>query len=204
MVDDFELLDRWAQGDTEAASVLFDRYFEPLYRFFTNKVGAAADDLVQDTLLACIRARERFRRESSFRTFLFGTARHMLFHHYRDVRRDLNADSVGEARLVDLDPSPSQVLARRDEERVLLEALRRLPLDYQIAIELYEWEGLTGPEVARVLGISETAMRSRLHRAKAELKRQIEAIASSAEVLHSTLANLDGWARALQAAGRPT
>ena len=194
---DFELLDRWGAGDRAAADELIGRHFDALYKFFVSKASEAVDDLVQDTLLACMSARERFARRSSFRTFLFGTARNILFEHYRKRRREPEA-LVGESRLIDLDPSPSTIMVHRAEQRVLLEALRRLPLDYQIAIELYQWEGLTGPELAEVLGISLTAVRSRLHRAKGELRRQIEEISASDEILRSTLAGLDQWAEALR------
>ena len=90
----------------------------------------------------------------------------------------------------------------KDEQRLLLEALRALPLEYQIALELYHWEGLSGPELATVLEITEAALRSRLHRAKVALRKQLEIIASSGVVLESTLADLDQWAASLRAAVR--
>ena len=201
---DFELLDRWVAGDAAAAKALFERYFEALYRFFRCKCASSSEleDLVQDTFAACVAGRDRFRRESSFRTYLFGTARNKLLHHYRSRKPTEDVDDIGEARLVDLNPSPSIVLAKKHEERALLEALRHMPLDHQIVLELHAWENLTGPEVAAVLGITEAAMRSRLHRAKAELRRQLERIAASPELLESTLANLDGWAQSLRAAAQ--
>lgn len=194
MGDDFALLDQWAQGDDAAARALVDRYLEPLYRFFANKASDGVEDLVQETFLACTTARDRFRRDASFRTFLFATARNVLYAHYRKRRKLGAEEEVGNSSLEDLGEGPSTALARKAEERLLLEGLRRVSLDHQLVIELYEWERLTGPEVAEVLGITEAAMRSRLHRAKAELKRAIEAIAESGEVLASTLGNLDGWA----------
>ncbi len=198
-MDDFALLDLWARGDRDAGGALFERYFEAVHRFFTNKTSRGVEDLVQDTFTACLGARDRFRRESSFRTFLFATARNVLFAHYRGRIRDPGADSIGDSMLVDLDPSPSSVLGRRDEERLLLEALRRIPLDFQIAIELYEWEELTALEVAEVLGISEAALRSRVHRAKHELREQLRKLAASREVLESTISDLERWAAGLRA-----
>jgi RNA polymerase sigma-70 factor (ECF subfamily) len=199
-VTDFELLDLWRAGDHQAAKQLIDRHFEAVYRFFRNKVGAdGVEDLVQDTLLACIKARDQFRREASFRTFLFATARNVLLYHFRKLRRagePIDPDAVS---IVDLAPGPSVLAVRQQEQRLLLEALRAIPLDYQIAIELYHWEGMSGPELAEVLGISEAALRSRLVRAKAELRRQLERIAESREVLESTLAGLDDWAAGLRA-----
>jgi RNA polymerase sigma factor (sigma-70 family) len=198
VVDDFVLLDRWAAGDRDAGGALFERYFEPIHRFFAHKTSAAVADLVQDTFTACIAARDRFRRESSFRTFIFATARNVLFAHYRSRLRELERESVGDSLLADLDPSPSSIVAQRDEERLLLAALRRIPIDFQIALELYEWEELTAVEVAEVLGISEAALRSRVHRAKQQLREELRRIAASEEVLESTLSGLERWAAELR------
>jgi RNA polymerase sigma-70 factor (ECF subfamily) len=200
VVSDLELLERWGAGDAVAARELFERHFEAVHRFFRCKCANASDaeDLVQETFAACVAGRHRFRGESGFRSYLFGTARHKLLHHYRDDRQHLGLDEIAATPLVDLDPSPSSLLVAHHEERVVLEALRRLPIDAQIVIELYVWENLGGAEVAAVLGISEAAMRSRLHRAKEQLRSHIEQIATSDEVLRSTLENLEGWAIALR------
>ena len=200
MRSDFDLLDAWAAGDKRAAKELIDRHIAAIVRFFRNKAGGeGVEDLVQDTFLACVGARDRFRREASFRTFLFATARNVLFAHLR--RRQKHADALDPEvqSVADLAPGPSTIIAGKHEQRVLLEALRALPLDYQIALELYHWEELTGPELAEVLGIGEPALRSRLHRAKQELRRQVERIAASPEELSSTLGNLDAWAAGLRA-----
>lgn len=200
MATDFELLDAWAAGDKRAAKQLIDRHFDAIFRFFRNKLGGEnVDDLVQDTFVACIAARERFRRESSFRTFIFATARNVLLEHFRKRRRAGDPLDPELVSVIDLAAGPSSVVAQKAEQRLMLEALRALPLDYQIAIELYHWEGLTGPELAEVLGIGEAALRSRLHRAKLELRKQLERIGESDVVLASTLANLDAWAADLRA-----
>ncbi|HFE45477.1 MAG TPA: RNA polymerase subunit sigma-70, partial [Nannocystis exedens] len=83
MEDDFALLDAWRDGDLDAGSRLFDRHFESIHRFLRNKVGDETDEVMQRTLLACVESRDRFRRASSFRTFLFGVARLELLSHYR-------------------------------------------------------------------------------------------------------------------------
>jgi RNA polymerase sigma factor (sigma-70 family) len=198
MVDDFELLERWSAGDQAAARELVDRHFSAVFTFFRSKTSTDVEDLVQETFAACIAGRDRFRRDSTFRAYLFGIARNKLLRYYRDRRPLETLSEVAESRLVDLDPSPSRVLAVKHEERLLLEALRQLPIDHQLVIELYCWENLSGPEVAAVLGIGERAMRSRLHRAKRELRTLLEQLASAPDLLQSTMANLDRWAASLR------
>src|SRR5262249_11744072 len=93
--------------------------------------------------------------------------------------------------LADLRTSPSQRVARNEEEQLLVAALRRIPLEYQIALELAYWESLSGPEIAAVLEIPENTVRSRLSRARQALREQIELLASSPAVRDQTLRTID-------------
>jgi RNA polymerase sigma factor (sigma-70 family) len=200
MRTDAELLHAWRAGDESAGGALFDRHFDPLYRFFRNKVAEGVDDLVQQTLLACVQGRERFREDSSFRTYLFATARNVLFQHFDRHRRDADRIDYGTVSVIDLGESPSRIVAARAEQRVLAAALRSVPLDDQIALELYYWEGLTGPELADALGLTEPAVRSRLRRALERLRERVAALATTPDELQSVTGDLDGWAASLERA----
>jgi len=57
---DFELLDRWRAGDKPAGQALLARHFDSLCGFFASKTDRDADDLVQRTLLACVKAKQQF------------------------------------------------------------------------------------------------------------------------------------------------
>ncbi|MEZ4451649.1 MAG: sigma-70 family RNA polymerase sigma factor [Nannocystaceae bacterium] len=197
MEDDFALLDAWRAGDLEAGSRLFDRHFESIHRFLRHKVGDDTDEVMQRTLLACVESRDRFRGASSFRTFLFGVARLELLAHYRRRRKSDAHVNFESKSFFDLDPSPSTVVARHKEQQLLHEALRRLPVDLQIALELHYWEGMSATEVATVLEIPPGTVKSRLRRAKELLRETMESLAMSKAQLESTLGDLDGWARSL-------
>jgi len=82
----------------------------------------------------------------------------------------------------------------------LLEALRRLPLDLQIAIELHYWEGMTVREIALVVDAPEGTIKRRLQRARARLEAIIRELADSDVLANSTIGDLAGWARQLQEA----
>jgi RNA polymerase sigma factor (sigma-70 family) len=196
---DEDLLGRWRDGDKAAGERLFDRHFDALFRFFCTKSEAAAEDLTQETLLACVRGKGRIRLEHRFRAYMFAVARRVLHAHYeRSRRRDV---PIGSQSAVDLSPGITTLMSSRAEERLLVEALRRLPLDYQIALELHTWEGLTGPEIAGVLDVPEGTIRSRLRRARQQLEATIRELATSQEVLRSTLTSLDAWAADLRQHG---
>jgi RNA polymerase sigma-70 factor (ECF subfamily) len=194
MEPDRELLDRWAAGDDRAGAQLFERHHTAVVRFFRAKGILEVEDLVQETFLELTRGRERFRAESSFRAFLFGTARNILRGYFRRRRRKEGNIDFGTHTVVDLGASPSAVLADRAEKRLLLEGLRRLVVDDQIVIELYMWESMTAPELAEVLGLTVHAVRSRLFRAKQRLREHVQALAESPDVLQSTLTSLEAWA----------
>jgi RNA polymerase sigma-70 factor (ECF subfamily) len=195
---DFDLLDAWRDGDTAAGNELFARHFDSVCRFFRNKVGDGVDDLIQRVFLACVESRDKFRKEASFRTYLFTLARNELYANFkRQGRQQARIDPL-EASVHDLAPSATAIVAQRAEERLLLEALRRIPVDHQIALELYYWEDLPAPELARILGVPEGTIRTRLRRAKSLVERAIADLEASDDQLQSTLANIEGWARSLR------
>lgn len=198
MSSDSELLTRWRSGDRAAGDALFVRHFDALYRFFVRKVEAdAVEELIQRTLLACVEARDRFRGDSSFRTYLYGIARNQLLAYWRS-RGPAGGVDLSTSSVQDLAPSPPSHLDARHEQRLLLAALRHIPLDLQIALELHYWEGMAGPELAEVLGVPEGTVRSRLRRAKELLTERLGELAESPALLESTLSDLDGWARSLE------
>ena len=198
MSSDSELLTRWRSGDRAAGDALFVRHFDALYRFFVRKVEAdAVEELIQRTLLACVEARDRFRGDSSFRTYLYGIARNQLLAYWRS-RGPAGGVDVSASSVQDLAPSPPSHLDARHEQRLLLAALRHIPLDLQIALELHYWEGMAGPELAEVLGVPEGTVRSRLRRARELLTERLGERAESPALLESTLSDLDGGARSLE------
>ncbi len=200
MATDRELFDRWREGDTAAGNELFERHFDAVYRFFASKVGIEAEDLVQRTFLACMSARDGFRHDASFRTYLFTAARSKLYDHLKRARAR-EAIDFGVTSLVDLGISPTGMLARDEKRRAALAALRGLPLDLQLALELYHLEKLRGPELAEVLGIPEGTVRSRLRRARDMLRDRLASEDPTAETLgprvEATIDNLEAWAASL-------
>ena len=183
-----------------AGDALFQRHFDALYRFFQNKAGPVSlDDLVQQTFLACVNGRDTFREESTFRTFMFAIARRVLYRELGRRHRDRERFDPASVSLHDVDPTPSRILADRSEARLLLEGLRRIRLDYQMALELYYFEGLRGPALAECLGIPEPTVRSWLRRGLDQLRQAMADLAESPTLLESTLGDLDGWAAQVRA-----
>jgi RNA polymerase sigma-70 factor (ECF subfamily) len=187
---DLELLERWGGGDREAGALLFERHFDVLYGFLRKRAIGSVDDLMQQTLLACVEGRARFRGDSSFRTYLLQIARYQLYAHYRRARQV----RWTEPELRTSDPSPSAKLVRKQDERLVLRALRKLPPIFQAVLKLNFFDGLTGPEIAAALCIPEATVRSRLRRALDRLRQEASELAADAESVRETAGELEQWA----------
>jgi RNA polymerase sigma factor (sigma-70 family) len=189
---DAELFERWCEGDERCGAALFDRHFTAVSRFFRNKVTDEFEDLVQQTFTACLESRDRFRQDSSFRTYLFAIANNVLRNHYRSRRRD--RIELTEVSAHDLAPGPSTVVAKVREQQLLLESLRRIPVELQVILELFYWEGMTAKAIGEVVGDTEYTVRNRLRRGKELLRKHMEELARDRALLESTWGGIERWA----------
>jgi RNA polymerase sigma-70 factor (ECF subfamily) len=194
VASDPELLAAWRGGDARAGQELFGRYFEPVSRFFANKLNDDRDDLIQETFEACVRGRDRLRDDASFRSYLFSVAFNVLKAYFRRKRNEVMAavDELGTS-IHDLAPGPSTLVGMVQQEQLLLEALRRIPMELQVVLEMRYWEEMSSVEIGAVLGIPPATARSRLHRGRELLERAIAQLPASHETRDSTLAELDAW-----------
>lgn len=197
VASDPELLAAWRDGDARAGQELFGRYFEPVSRFFANKVQDDRDDLIQETFEACLRGRDRLRADGSFRSYLFSVAFNVLKGYFRRKRSKNHVmaavDELLESSIHDLAPGPSTIVGAVQQEQLLLEALRRIPLELQAVLEMRYWEEMSSAEIGAVLGIPAATARTRLHRGRELLERAIAQLPASHETLESTVGELEAW-----------
>jgi RNA polymerase sigma factor (sigma-70 family) len=195
---DAELLEAWRAGDVDAGRTLFERHIGVLSRFFRNKIGEEREDLIQRTLLATVESRDRLRDGASFRAYLLRVARSRLYDHLARVRGGPSRPDPLLTSVEDAGLSPSRIIAKSEQDRMLLLALRRLPLELQVALELHYWEGLTTAELAEVLEIPQGTVKTRLFRARNLLREDLRALAGASSLPEATLDDLDAWALSLR------
>lgn len=183
--EDLALLAAWRGGDPRAGDGLVRRHGPHVVRFFADKVrDFEVDDLAQQTWEALIHARDRFVVPgepevasgepimATFRAYLYGTARFVLFAHFRKRTRAAHFDP-GLSSLEDLSPSPSRLVSAHAKLERLATALRKLPLDMQILLELRYAQEMTSAEIAAVYAIPKNTAKSRLRVAKERLDAQL-------------------------------
>ena len=172
---DAAMLQSWREGDEGSGTALVERHYESILRFFRTKAGDEADDLVQQTFLRAVEGADRFRGDSTFRAFLFGIARNVLFEHIRRRVRDRKADpDFGVSSILDLNPRASTIALRMAEQRALIGALQQMPVEIQIVLELHYWEELSVAEVASAVEVPAGTVKSRLHRGRGLLRKAME------------------------------
>ena len=200
MPADLELLERWAAGEREAGDELVRRHYQTVFTFFHLRVTAVADDLTQTTFLACVEAAARVRRADGFKAFLFGIARHKLLDYLRHRRVEGTAVEAGEFLSTEPSLSVSRIVAYQEEQRLLLRAMQELPIDSQIALDLFYWQGLSNAEIGTVLDLPTSTVTTRLSRARQTLQRTIEVMRAPERPRGSLLSDFERWARSLRPA----
>jgi RNA polymerase sigma factor (sigma-70 family) len=189
--DDLALLDRWREGDNAAGQALFQRHFGSVIGFFETKCPNEAEELTQSTFLACVRAKDQFRKSSSFRTYLFAIARNELHHLLRTRARKLDRLDFELSSIADLTSSLGTKLVRGEEHRAVVEALQQLPVDQQTLLELHYWEDQDISSLAEVFDAPQATIRTRLHRARNALRARLAETAPQSAL--ETDASLDQW-----------
>ncbi len=193
---DAALLEQWSGGDRTAAEVLLRRYIPIVHRFFKTKVDEP-EEFAQRTLSAFIDARDRIRNPASLRSFILGIARYELLRHVRRAsgRREVE---LSEIDINTITRSPLSLAIAGQNVRRVVDALRRIPVDHQIALELYYWEELSTREISEVLAAPQGTVRSRITRARADLRRALEAHGETSQAME-TDAMLAQWIASMRA-----
>jgi len=167
MISDEALMLEFQRGSREAFEELFARYREPLYGFFRRRLASKdrAEDLAQETFLAVIRSAMRYEQRALVKTYLYGIALKLL----AAERRKLS----GNEPQIDQDYEPAEDCPS-EEALWVRQALEKLDAGEREILMLREYEQLNYAEIAELLRLPVNTVRSRLFRARMELKSFLE------------------------------
>jgi len=177
-----ELLEAARSGDERAIEALLQRHETRVYRFGLRMCGSEEDakEVLQETLLTAFREVHAFRGDAELSTWLYQIARS---HCSRAMRRragapdeflPLDAPDVGAVAAED--PTPDAASHARQIGRALEVAIRALPENLRETLILRDVEGLSAEEAARAVGIEVRALKSRLHRARVQVRQHLAAL----------------------------
>lgn len=173
---------RTASGDEHAFMILVNRHQKDLYNFFLRSTASAedAEDLTQQLFINLHRNAGRYKRGSSFRTYIFRIAANLAISHARKRKK---AEHISLEKMIDEgmpeifagdDDGPSRYAENRELMRRYLGALEGLPDDWRTIMDLRVKEGFSYREIARFTGKSVASVESIIFRARERLARELE------------------------------
>lgn len=167
---DLDLLRGVAGGDEGALRAMYVRHGPRILSYLIGRLGDrhVAEEVLQDVMMAVWNGAASFRGESKVQTWLLAIARHLAINSQRGSR--LECAIFDEAIPAD-NPEPFEALVLRSDLAEVCSALKRLPADQRETLELLFYHGLTGPEAAALMRVARGTVKSRLHRARAALRR---------------------------------
>jgi RNA polymerase sigma-70 factor (ECF subfamily) len=184
--DEQRLVARAQAGDTRAFEALVRRTERWVFTLALRMVGnrAEAEDLAQEVFLKAYRGLKGFRGASRFSTWLYAIAsRHCLTALANRARAGVPSDRLGRRgggdpsdpvdRIADEAPRADALLERRDVAQLVQAELQKLSEDHRLILILRDIQGLAYTDIAQMLGLELGTVRSRLHRARMDLKARL-------------------------------
>jgi RNA polymerase sigma-70 factor (ECF subfamily) len=180
--NDQSLITECLTGRTEAFGQLVVRYQSRLYNTLVHVLGSAdeAQDVAQDAFVHAFQKLQTFRGDSAFYSWLFRIALNAAVTRKRKNKRmkaslDAARDAAG-IEPTDQHPSaePSHALEQSERQKIVRQALSQLSEEFRTVLVLKEMEGLKYEEIADMVKCPIGTVRSRIHRARAELRQKLE------------------------------
>jgi RNA polymerase sigma-70 factor (ECF subfamily) len=173
---DADLMVKVRAGDREAFADLVDRHKDAVVNYLTRLSGSRdrAEDLGQETFLRLFRSAGGYVEQGYLRAYLFRIATNLVRSEERRERRQRLLLPLLGGEPDRSEPSAHAGLLRQEMQRELATAVARLPLRYRVPLVLHEIEGWSYADIAAELDTREGTIKSRIHRGRQSLKRQLE------------------------------
>jgi RNA polymerase sigma-70 factor (ECF subfamily) len=174
---DEELMLAYGAGDLASFQALYSRHRGPLFRHLTRQLRDAplAEELFQDVWQRVITARERYRPDAKFTTWLYQIAHNRLADHWRASQHRPSApdDAVELAERIPDPQTPERTLSAFEERRRLQLALEELPDDQREVVLLRLEQELSLEEIGEITGVGRETVKSRLRYAMDKLRARL-------------------------------
>ncbi|TPV96020.1 MAG: sigma-70 family RNA polymerase sigma factor [Myxococcales bacterium FL481] len=193
-----ELFQAWRNGDRDALERLLVLALPRVKAYLFNKCSNVADaeDLTVDVLEKALRKAARVQAAQAFMPYIYGIARNVFL----DYRARQSRTPVGVAPVELASPtteSPLSHLAKSDEQKLLLNALRSLPLRDQTLVELHFFGLHTHREIAEIMEIPPGSIGGHMQRIRRELEATMRAMEVGEQLVKSTMLGWETWAQGI-------
>lgn len=198
--DDARLVEEWQRSRApEVGRQLYERHSAAVIGFLRNKVPGHVEELVQETFRRAFDAASAgaIRDKRAFRSFIIGIAHNTVINHNRKRSREVEFDPRCHST-ADLGDDAFALLTRCQEQFLLLKALRRIPFESQVLLELVYFEQMHQEAIAEIFDVNYSTIRGRISTARQRLRKMIMSLEASPELLTSTAGDIEGWAKAVQ------
>jgi RNA polymerase sigma-70 factor (ECF subfamily) len=184
--DDAVLMLRVAAGDEASYNRLVEKYHRQLIHFLFRMVHnqAVAEEMAQDVFLRVYRARESYRAEARFSTWLYRIATNLAVNHARDTRHERSAQTVyldepdeesgARPDVADSQPTAEQRLLREERTTQIRAHVQALPERQRMAVLMHKYQDMDYKQIGEVLKLSESATKSLLFRAYQTLREKLK------------------------------
>lgn len=183
---DAEAMLRVKTGDDAAFEYLVTKFRRPMLSFMYRTVHntAVAEELAQEVFLRVYRSRQTYNAEAKFSTWLYRIATNLAVNHARDTKHErpelsVNLDEPDPETgttidLPDGSPSAEQMLLRRERLAAIRQHVDNLPERQRMAVLMHKYQGMDYAQIAAVLKLSESAVKSLLFRAYETLRGKLK------------------------------
>ncbi len=172
MKDQENIIARARRGDADAFEQLVVAYRDQVFRLALRMCGneADADEVAQEAFLSAWKALPNFRGDSQFSTWLYQLTSHAAIDLMRREKRQIAAEDITEVSAPDPGPSPQQQAERSETRQAVRDAMGQLSPEYRQIVVLRFLQELSYEEIGAVLKLPPGTVKSRLNRAKSQLK----------------------------------
>ncbi|SEW53843.1 RNA polymerase sigma factor [Chitinophaga arvensicola] len=194
-LDDVSLLKLMKNGDQEAFTTIYNKYWYPLMQHVMKavRIYSEAEDIVQEIFVSIWKNRDRLEIQAALSTYLFNSGRYMAI---RNIERNITRSNYLQHLSDQLDnggvPSPETLLHMRDLEERIEQAIQSLPDKMREIFNLSRKEQLSYREIAEQLGISEETVRKQVSNALNRLRMQVGYAPAGLVFLLSVIPHMHG------------
>jgi len=185
LLDDEALVRRTQNGDTQAFDILWQKYSSRIYSLIYNMTSnhEDANDLLLEVFAKAYRSISGFRGRSSFYTWIHAIAVNMTINFVKKRGRrfqlsldDLDSSVHNDKEFIELTASntPTREVDLAELQQRLNEAMMKLSLEHRTVVTMFDIQGMPHAEIARILGVPEATVRSRLFYAHRQLQNYLE------------------------------